>query len=403
LCEGFEVAVRLTARALAWLVAAAVAVAQAYAALSRPPRDRLADLHVYVGSVDLLRHGGSLYDFVAPGGAPFTYPPFAGLVLFPLGLVDEAVLRLVWTALTLAAVCGLAALTARRAGLPRPAALVGTPLVAACLFASAPVSSNLRFGQVSVFLALLVLVDLGAGAAGRLRGGLTGLAGAVKLTPLIFVPFLLVAARRRAAAVAAGVFLCCSALAWVILPGDSRRYWFTEIWSVRRVGHITTGGNQSLDGALLRLDLPAGARTAVLAAGTLAVVVLAYRRAVRAARADRWFTAVTIVGAAGVVVSPVSWTHHLVWLVLAVFLPVTGRPRYRLMWTVSALVVMIAPVTSYGARMPGLLGIVATDLRLLLAVAVACLVPFEPRAAPAAGIRPRALNPPLRTVPPPGG
>jgi alpha-1,2-mannosyltransferase len=383
---------RTAAATAAWLVAALVAGTQCYAALTRPVPDRLADLHVYVASVDLLRHGGSLYDFAAANGAPFTYPPFAGLVFLPLSLVGEPVLRVLWTALTVAAVCWLAGLVARLdvVPLPLPRSLVA-PLAAACLFASAPVSSDIRFGQVSVLLALLVVIDL----TGRLRwpGILTGLTAAVKLTPLIFVPYLFLATwlragflgprrtdpdtgRRWAALTATAAFVGATALAWIVLPGESKRYWLTEIWDVNRVGHITTGGNQSLNGALLRLDLPGTVRTVLVGVGALVVGALALWRAVRAARAEHRFAAVTIVGAASAVISPVSWTHHLVWLVLAAFLPLTG-PRWRgLTWTVLALVIMVVPVTTLASHLPAPLGALGTDLRLILAIAVACVVPF---------------------------
>ncbi|HKS99115.1 MAG TPA: glycosyltransferase 87 family protein [Rugosimonospora sp.] len=383
---------RLCSPLAAWLVALALAAAQGYAALRRPLDDRLSDLHVYTGAVRLLRDGGSLYDFVGHNDAPFTYPPFAGLLFVPLSLLDEAVLRVLWTALTIAAVCGLAVLTARHAALPRRLPVsAGAGLVAACLFASAPVSSNIRYGQVSVFLALLILVDLTR--TGRLAGAWTGLAAAVKLTPLLFLPFLYLAGRRRAALTGLGTVLGGTALAWAALPSDSRRYWLTEVWDVNRVGHITTGGNQSLNGALLRLAVPDGARTALVALGALAVAVLAFRRAVRAARTGEWFTAAVVVGAASVVISPVSWTHHLVWLVLAALLPLPGPAWHRLVWTVTAGLVMVAPVTSLDRVLPGLLGQLAADTRLLLAIAVACLVPFGPRPIRESGPEQRVTAP----------
>src|SRR5262245_18614741 len=84
-----------------WYLAALAAAFQVYSALVRPAYDRLADLAVYAGSVRLLADGGSLYDFAAAhNAAPFTYPPFAGLVLYPLALVDDGVARAGWTALS---------------------------------------------------------------------------------------------------------------------------------------------------------------------------------------------------------------------------------------------------------------------------------------------------------------
>ncbi|MFG1950102.1 hypothetical protein [Micromonospora sp. NPDC048830] len=72
------------ARTGLWFAVALVVALQVAGALNRPVRDRLADLHVYWGSVRVLLDGGSLYDFAAGNDAPFTYPPFAGLLFTPL-------------------------------------------------------------------------------------------------------------------------------------------------------------------------------------------------------------------------------------------------------------------------------------------------------------------------------
>src|SRR5205814_695481 len=111
------------------------------------------------------------------------------------------------------------------------------PAVALALAASAPVSSDLRFGQVSLGLAALVALDTVALDGRRYQGVLTGVASAVKLTPLVFVPMLWLAGRRRAAVVAGATFAGCGALAAYLLPADSWRFWTTEVWRVDRIGH----------------------------------------------------------------------------------------------------------------------------------------------------------------------
>jgi alpha-1,2-mannosyltransferase len=359
-------------RVARWLPAAVLAALTTLAALARRPPDRLADLHVYVGAVSGLRQHHSLYDFITADGAPFTYPPFAGLVLLPLAHLPEWPIGIAWTLAKVAVVAALAVLTARpaQAWFPPAARPWLAPGLAAALFASAPVSSDLRFGQVSVVLATLVLADLTLPRPARYRGVLTGLAAAVKLTPLIFLPLLWLARSRRAALTGVAACAAATALAWAVLPGDSLRFWGTEIWRVSRLGHITTGGNQSFNGALLRLGL-AGTPRALLTLAVAALVgCLALGRGARAARAGDWLSATVVVGAASVVISPVSWTHHQVWLVLAAVLPVRGPTAARVAWPVLVLAVMILPVLA----LPGPLG----NLRLLLAVAVATAVPLAP-------------------------
>lgn len=342
-----------------------VVAAHAWAILGRPFADRLADLQVYLGSVAELRGGGSLYDFAAVGtGAPFTYPPFAGLVFLPLSVASFPSVAVAWTLATVAVVVLLAHVLARTPeGRNHPVALL-----ALVLFAAAPISSNFRFGQISVFLVAAVLADALGVVPARFRGILTGMAAAIKLTPLIFVPYFWFSGRRTVAISATGTFLSATALAGLVLPGESARFWRTEVWNVNRVGHITTGGNQSLNGALLRSGLGDHPRALLVAVLGGLIVVLALIRAVRAQRNGSPLTAVIMVGAAGLVLSPVSWTHHQVWLVLAA-LPGVSTLRWRnVVWQAVVLAAMVLPVVG--------LGPVFGNSRLWLAVAVAAVIPF---------------------------
>ena len=367
-----------------WVAAVLVAALQAWGGLHRPLVDRLSDLQVYLGSVDTFWHGGSLYDFAAAAtGAPFTYPPFAGLVLSPLAFVPFAVVAWAWSAATLLVVVAVAYAVMRHSEL-RTGEGGGWRIaaVALVLFASAPIPSNFRFGQISVFLVAAVLVDALRVVPERYRGIATGLAGAIKLTPLIFVPYYWFSGQRRTAVTATVTFAVGTAVAWLVLPGESVRFWFTEIWNVNRVGNIATGGNQSLNGALLRWELPDTARTLIVALVGSAVVVLALIRAVRADRNGYPLAGVVIVGAAGLVFSPVSWTHHQVWLVLALLLAVSTRARTNLIWAVVVLAVMALPIISVETGLPT--GFLTENARLWLAIAGAAVVPFVAlRRAPA--------------------
>jgi alpha-1,2-mannosyltransferase len=370
-----------------WTVAVVVATLQAWAGLRRSPGDRLVDLQVYLGAIDDLWHGGSLYDFTAQNGtAPFTYPPFAGLFFAPLHLIPINALGLLWGIATFAVVVGVARAVAGRSELRGVDRRLLTPLLAIALFASAPISSNFRFGQISVFLVALVLLDALAVVPERWRGVATGVAGAIKLTPMIFVPYYWFSGQRRTAIVSTISFLCCTALAWLVLPSDSMRFWFTEIWNVNRVGHIATGGNQSLNGALLRAEVPESARAVVAGVIGIGVVVAAFYRASLAYRQDRPLLAAVIVGAAGLAFSPVSWTHHQVWLVLAVALAVGAWPRARLVWITVVLAIMILPVTSHGARLPGA-EFVLGNARLWLALVLAAFLPVLRSSRTTLGIR----------------
>jgi alpha-1,2-mannosyltransferase len=349
-----------------WLPAIFVAAVTAYGALSRPAAIRLSDLGVYIGAVDGLRHGMSLYDFISAGHAPFTYPPFAGLLFWPLTWAPTLPLQVAWTLATIATVAWMAHLVTAR-----PAAV---PMVGLVLMMSAPVSSDIRYGQVSVLLAALVAVDVLRPSPEQ--GVLIGLAAAIKLTPLIFVPMLWFAGRRAAAAIAAGTFAAAGVLAGLVLPDDSWRFWTVEVSHVSRLGYITSVGNQSLNGALMRFEVSAPFRSAVVLIVGGGVAALALRRAGRLGHAGDWLSALVVAGAASIVLSPVSWTHHQVWSVLAVLLPVRGPVWARRAWIAGVLVIMVLPVTALGPPL-------WSNVRLLAAVVVATAFPLTSgRAAP---------------------
>jgi alpha-1,2-mannosyltransferase len=348
--------------AVLWLPAALAALITAWAVLGRPAHVRLSDLGVYTGAVDGLRNGASLYDFMSAGNAPFTYPPFAGLLFLPLADVPTLTLQLTWTLATIATVAGLALLLG---GQHRRA-----PAYALVLMVSAPVSSDLKYGQVSLFLAVLVTVDVLALRHSRVQGVLIGVAAAIKLTPLIFIPMLWFAGRRRAALVATATFGACGALAGIALPADSWRFWTTEVSHVSRLGYITSVGNQSLNGALMRFELPAPARSMIVLVLGGAVAAIALHRAARLGRGGDWLSALVLVGSASVVLSPVSWTHHQVWLVLAALLPVRGPIWARRAWPTLALAVMLLPVTALGPPL-------WSNSRLVLAISIAALLPLS--------------------------
>ena len=376
-------------KTLPWVGVTLVAVFASCLTLSRPEPARMTDLGVYLGAVGGLRHGASLYDFMSAGHAPFTYPPFAALLFGPLARTATLPLQVAWTLATVATVVVLAGVLTRETKV-RAADDVGAaddsrairavrnaPLIAAVLLLSAPVASNLKYGQVSVALATLVLLDVLALRANRCQGVLIGVAAAIKLTPLIFIPMLWLAGRRRAAVVATWTFTACALLAWVLLPDDSVRYWSTEMWRVSRLGYITSVGNQSLNGALLRSGVDGAIRSSLVLVVGGAVTAIALRRAAHLGRRGDWLSATVVTGSAGIVLSPVSWTHHQVWLVLAALLPVAAPTSVRRAWPPAVTAVMMLPVTALGPP-------VWSNMRLVAALVVACLLPIggRPRCPP---------------------
>ncbi|GHB39547.1 hypothetical protein GCM10010377_32930 [Streptomyces viridiviolaceus] len=285
------------------------------------------DLRVYHGAVHHWVHdGGRLYDYRVPGTAyGFTYPPFAALAMLPMALLGLG------AAVAVTLVLNLAALTLVLRILVGPArrrlGWYGCALGACSLALFEPLRDTVSFGQVNVLLLALVLTDgwLLATGRGRWAGVGIGLAAAVKLTPALFIVLLLLARRWRAAGVATAVAAGASALTAWAAPDASRFYWTEAMWDTNRIGRLAYVSNQSLQGVLARLDQPDRAVWATVA--VLVLCVWAWR-ARRAVAARDWTAAFALTGLAACLVSPITWVHHLVWLLPSFAVLVrAGHPR----------------------------------------------------------------------------
>ncbi|MGC5050708.1 glycosyltransferase family 87 protein [Micromonospora sp. DT48] len=276
------------------------------------------DLHVYRGALVWWVHdGGEIYDYLKPGTQyGFTYPPFAALVMLPMAYLSwhAAIVVSVAAGVVTSAVLiwWLLDPVSRRVGWTRWFAFA----VAMCLVAAfEPMRETINFGQVNTLLLFLVAVDLLRllPRGSRWAGVGIGLATAIKLTPGIFIVYLLVTRRWRAAVTASGAATAATVLAAALFPDASREFWTSALWNTGRVGELAFVSNQSLRGVVARLDpqSPSTLAWLVLVAGTL--VLWAWRSRAAASVGDE-ATGLALTGAVMCLVSPVTWVHHLVWL-----------------------------------------------------------------------------------------
>ncbi|MFF2060747.1 glycosyltransferase 87 family protein [Streptomyces sp. NPDC058200] len=302
-------------------VAVCLVVATAVFLATVPLHRDFFDVGVYYGTVgDWVHHDGGIYDYLRPGTTyGFTYPPFAAVSMLPMALVSWPVAVGISIALSVVASAlllhWLAGPVIRREGWCRWFAFV----VAGCLFALLePVRDTFSFGQVNLLLVALVFADarLLATGRGRYAGIGIGLATAIKLTPALFIGYLLITGRGRQAGVAAGTAGAATLLAALADPAASRTFWTDALWNTDRVGSLSYVSNQSLQGVLARLqpDHPGRALWLVCVLAVLALWAYRARAAVRDGD-DRAGFALT--GLAACLVSPVTWVHHLVWLIPA--------------------------------------------------------------------------------------
>ncbi|HYZ66609.1 MAG TPA: mannosyltransferase [Mycobacterium sp.] len=290
------------------------------------------DLHVYVGGAEMLDHPGKLYDYVYADQTPdfplpFTYPPFAAVVFYPLHFIPFGILTFAWQVAIIASLYGVVRISQRLLSGEgdRRTAMLWTALG----IWLEPMRSNFDYGQINTMLVLAVLCAVYS-TRWWLSGLLVGVAAGVKLTPAVSGLYF-VGARRWGAAVFSAVVFFGTVAVSVLIVGDQTRYYFTELLGdARRVGPIGTSFNQSWRGGISRiLGYDAGYGPLVVAAIVVTAVLagLAWR-AIGGAE-DR-LGGIVVVQLFGLLSSPISWTHHWVWLIPLMIWLLHGPLRERL-------------------------------------------------------------------------
>jgi alpha-1,2-mannosyltransferase len=322
------------------------------------------DLEVYREAGRSLLLGRPVYTFETevPQLLPFTYPTFSAVLSIPLALLPWAVAGWVWTGVQLALLYAIVGLAFRsllvRAG--RYAGLAHGVVAALCVWIS-PVGENIRFGQVNAILVTLCLLDLVRGTdglrVGRFtirwpRGALIGIAVAIKLTPGVFLVHFVVTRQwrelRNAVLAAAGVTVAT----FLVAPEGSLEFWTSALLNSDRLGPNAGSSNQSLRGFVLRLYLSDGATTALWGLLALVAAVAGFALARALHRRGSLVGEVAACGMVAVLVSPVSWLHHLLWGVVVLGAVVgDGRVRSRAVAGIVGLLLLWVAWPWWGANL----------------------------------------------------
>jgi alpha-1,2-mannosyltransferase len=285
------------------------------------------DLQVYIDGGMIVRHiapvydphlASPLYDWQNLEGLNFTYTPFAAVAFAVVSFVPWSVLTqltVIVNVLALAGACWLALGSLGYSGRVRTGAAL---LATAGTFWLEPVQRTVFFGQVNLVLMLLVLLDLCLPdqVAGKWwKGTGIGIAAGIKLVPLVFIPYLLLTRRFREAAVATGVFCATIALGFVALPRDSVTWWVKGLFMQSgRTGFPGVLQNQSLHGVLTRFAGSVHAGTPIWLAAAVIVGVVGVLTAAVLHRAGEPMLGILTCALTGLLVSPISWDHHWVWI-----------------------------------------------------------------------------------------
>jgi len=206
-----------------------------------------------------------------------------------------------------------------------------------------PVYHTLLQGQINLILLALVLADVWRASRDRPAGIGVGIAAAIKLTPAIFVLLFLLARRGRAALTAVGTFLACGLVGYLVAPGASRLYWTHVFFETNRIDAPYVG-NQSPYGAAIRIfgGVAHVGHWYLLVSAAIGVAGLA-TAAVFARRGD-WLTAAAVTGVTSLLVSPVSWTHHWVWILPALVVLARGSRGDRIAAACGYVLFAVSPL-----------------------------------------------------------
>jgi alpha-1,2-mannosyltransferase len=399
------------------------------------------DMKIYHGAIVHWTQGGELYEYIAPETTlGFTYPPFAALTMLPMALFDTLTAGWLNVALGMLALgfvlCVLLFPVADRNGWSRWFVVA---MMLPVFGAIEPVRETLGFGQVNLLLFALIIGDLLALRKGwRFAGIGIGLATAIKLTPALFIVYLLISRQWRTALNAVGAALAVTLGTFVVAPKESTAYWGSVIFQTERVGATDMTPNQSLAGLLARLHDSTSAPGLLWIAFTLVLLAVGLSRAVTAHSEGDELIAFTLVGLTANVVSPISWTHHLVWIVPAIialldqaqrrrsasrgliarsrtarglrepiWFPALTGLRHAGVAVVLWLLFLVSPIWPYEHQLPavshyadGLYGALAENSLIIALIMLVALLPSRPGAEPAFGNLSAGRRVPSRTVDP---
>lgn len=271
------------------------------------------DLEVYVrGGQHVIGGTDNLYRDYS-GILPFTYPPIAAVLFVSTLAVPSTLQPLALALLSVACYVGISAIWWHNTiGKARPQ-LTWWAFPAAVTAASLlqPVPATYYFGQVNLILGFVLTVAVFS-TNPWVRGFLIGLAMSIKLTPGVFLLWLLVTKKFKEAAITVGAFVSLTIIGFIVLPQSSWIYWGGKGFNDSRVGAPGQPSNQSLNGFVWRIFGEGGNRAIwlILAVVTMAACLYLAKRLLDAGQLP---ASAAVIAFSALLCSPISWLHHWIW------------------------------------------------------------------------------------------
>ncbi|MFW8622339.1 alpha-(1-2)-mannopyranosyltransferase MptD [Corynebacterium glutamicum] len=332
------------------------------------------DAAVYREGALALVNGESLYAQPFDMGdisLPFIYPPIGAILFAPWGYFDFITVELAGNLVVIGSSLLLllclylvtnAVLSGRDKLLAFTIAAISWPIA---LFAE-PVFLNADLGQINILIMALVVMDLLPIKRRIPRGVLIGLAAAIKITPLAMLLYFLVKKDFRGIINAVISLLAFTAIGAVLAWENTKEFFSSTLLNLSAEGDsgvdTTFQSNSSIQAMLYRwwtskADAEASSLPTILwiVLSLIAVAAVAYLMHQLFSRGLH-VEAVMVNAMLMLLISPISWSHHWVWLPLwAVVFFVRYRqhrshPKF-LLWSgfiLSVMLLMLPPKWWFG-------------------------------------------------------
>lgn len=263
----------------------------------------------------------------------FSYTPFAALLFVPLAVIPIWLCNALGATLLWAIPVIFITATIYKDQFIASKNRTGIILALALLAGLSNTALDvLGYGQIGLLVVAAVVFDSLAPTQWwkRLpRGVLTGVAAAVKLTPAVFIGYWFITGQWRKAFTAVSTVIVAWTLALIVLPERTADFFFhggltqLTVYLQDRVAH---GANQSVAAAVMRATDTWPLPNFVWMTLAISFVSVGLAAARFLHDRSRELDAVTVLGLAICLGSPVSWVHHFGWLLLVPAVLLDGKP-----------------------------------------------------------------------------
>jgi alpha-1,2-mannosyltransferase len=309
------------------------------------------DLNVYRVAGTWIRHGVFLYQSDFWGIGKWTYTPFGALVMLPLALIPLTVLIYLWTWLSILCLAVILYFSFKNI-IPNKhrflfiifLIFLGVPLT--------PVSDTLGLGQINLILGAMAIFDIMwisnnirfPKASKRYEGFLIGIATAIKLSPGIFIIHYIFTKQYRAAFNATMTVFTCWGLAAIFTWHNSFYYFKNKIFL--HVGNQVHGAqdayfNQSLWGFFHRHIL--AQINTVYPVLALFFFIFGMYMGARLHKVGEKISSIAVIGLTGLIISPISWQHHAIWVIPALGAIVARNSYHHKLLAIILVIIMYIP------------------------------------------------------------